>query len=372
MKIEAAIARTGQADFSIEAVDIDAPREDEILVRIVAVGLCHTDLVAQTGAIVALPAVLGHEGAGIVEAVGAKVSKVAPGDRVAITFRSCGGCGNCARGDAAYCHYFVPLNYMGTRPDGSRAIRGADEALSANFFGQSSFASHALTFERNVVKLPEEMPLHLAGPLGCGIQTGAGAIMRALACPAGSSLLIIGGGTVGLSAVMGAAIQGCAAVIVAEPHAERRALAIELGATHVIDPADEPDLAAAVRRIVPAGADFALDTSGHPEAQRAAVAALAPRGTLGLVGISPPGAPPPGEANDILTRGIAIRGIIEGDSDPDAFLPELIDLYLAGRLPFDRLVRTYPFAAINEAISDQHAGRCVKALLLMEAPRNGD
>jgi aryl-alcohol dehydrogenase len=365
VRIQAAVARAGEPGFSIEQARIDAPRDDEILVRIVAVGLCHTDLVAQTGAIVPLPAVLGHEGAGIVEAVGAGVTKVAPGDRVAITFRSCGQCGNCARGDAAYCHYFVPLNYAGTRLDGSRPISGDGTPLSASFFGQSSFGSHALTFERNVVKVPDAMPLELAGPLGCGIQTGAGAVMRALACSADSSLLVIGGGTVGLSAIMAAKVRECAAVIVVEPHAARRELALELGATHAIDPAAEPDLVAAVRSIVPAGADFALDTSGHPEAQNAAIAALAPRGTLGLVGISPPGTPPPGDANDILTRGIAIRGIIEGDSDPDIFIPELIALHLAGRLPFDRLVRRYPFTAINQAIADQHAGHCVKALLMM-------
>jgi aryl-alcohol dehydrogenase len=366
MKIDAAIARPAQPGFSIEPIELDAPRDDEILVRIIAAGLCHTDLVAQAGAILPLPAVLGHEGAGIVEAVGNAVSKVAPGDRVMVTFRSCGGCGNCAQGLAAYCHYFAPLNYAGTRIDGSRTVASSDGVpLAASFFGQSSFATHALTSERNVVRIPDAMPFELAAPLGCGVQTGAGAVLRSLACPVGSSIMIIGAGTVGLSAVMAAKIRQCGTIAVVEPHAARRALALELGATHAIDPAVETDLAAAIRAIVPSGINFALDTTGRPDAQLAAIAALAPRGTLGLVGISPPGAPVPGEANDLLSRGIAIRGIIEGDSDPDSFLPELIGLHLAGRLPVERLVTTYPFDAINTAVADQHAGRCVKPVLMM-------
>ena len=369
MDIDAAVARPGQADFSIERVRLDAPRADEVLVRIAAVGLCHTDLFAQAGGILPLPAVLGHEGAGVVEAVGAEVTKVRPGDRVALTFRSCGQCPNCAKGLAAYCHYLPALNYAGTRLDGSRTHACCDggEALSASFFGQSSLATHALTYERNLVVLPPAMPLALAGPLGCGVQTGAGAIMRALACPAGSSLLILGGGSVGLAAVMGAVIQGCGSIIVLEPHEARRTLALELGAHHALTPSAVAELPTAVRALHPAGVDYVLDTTGRPDLQQAALACLAPGGTLGLVGISPPGTPAPGEANAILTFGHTIRGITEGDSDPDTFLPRLIDLFLAGRLPIDRLVKTYRFADINLAIADQKAGVCVKPVLLMDA-----
>ena len=365
MKITAAVARTPGADFTLETVELDEPRADEIRVRIHAVGLCHTDLVARDGAMpFALPAVLGHEGAGVVEAVGAGVTKVATGDRVAITFRSCGACARCKSGDPAYCHSMPAMNYIGMRLDGSKSIHQDGADLASNFFGQSSWATHALTYERNVIKLPADMPFEVAGPMGCGIQTGAGGIMKALACESGSSLLILGGGAVGLSAVMGAKIQGCGTVIVVEPHAVRRSLALELGATHVIDPVAEPDLAAAVRAIVAIGVDYAFDTTGRPDTLTATMACLGPKGVFGIVGIPPAGTPMPGDLGTVLTFGQTVRGIIEGDSDPDVFLPELMTHWREGRLPLERLIKTFPLAQINEAVVAQHHGDCVKVVLL--------
>jgi aryl-alcohol dehydrogenase len=364
MNITAAVTRGPDRDFTIETVTLDDPRDDEILVRVVGVGLCHTDLAFKMSGSIAPPAVLGHEGSGIVERIGASVTKVEPGDRVAMTFRSCGECAHCLKGQPAYCYTMPQLNYAGVRTDGSKSIRCDDEEIAGNFFGQSSFATHALTYERNVVKVPEDVPLELVGPLGCGVQTGAGGVMRSLACEAGSSILIVGGGAVGLSAVMGAAIQGCSTIIVLEPHESRRALALELGATHALDPKESTDLAAAVRAIVPIGVDYAFDTAGIPPVLQAVMACLAPHGVFGIVGIAPPGTPMPGDLMTAVTFGHTVKGIIEGDSDPDAFIPELIDHYRAGRLPFDRLIRTYPLAEINRAIADQHRGECVKVVLL--------
>ncbi len=366
MQVTAAVARAPGADFTLETVELDDPRPDEILIRIAAVGVCHTDLVAREGGMpFSMPAVLGHEGAGVVEKVGSGVTKVAAGDRVAITFRSCGQCDRCKSGDPAYCYSMPMLNYIGMRPDGSKALAQDGTAVSSNFFGQSSFATYALAYETNVLKLPADIPFELAAPLGCGIQTGAGGIMLALACPAGSSLLITGGGAVGLSAVMGAVIQGCGTIIVVEPHAARRALATELGATHVIDPNAEKDLAAAVRAILPQGVDYAFDTTGRGDTLTAIMAALAPKGVLGIVGIPAPGTPMPGDLGSVLTFGQTVRGIIEGDSDPDAFLPVLIDHWRAGRLPLEKLVKTYAFAEINTAIAEQHHGDCVKVVLTL-------
>ncbi|MGE0829646.1 MAG: NAD(P)-dependent alcohol dehydrogenase [Hyphomonadaceae bacterium] len=365
MRITAAVARAPDVDFTIETVEIDEPRPDEVLVRIVGVGLCHTDLVTKAGfAPFSLPAVLGHEGAGIVERVGADVTKVAPGDRVAISFRSCGKCPRCGGGEPAYCAEFGMLNFGGARPDGSKAIRAEGEAIASNFFGQSSFGSYALTYERNLVKAPANAPLELLGPLGCGVQTGAGGVMNALACRAGSSILISGGGAVGLSAVMGAVVRGCKTIIVLEPHASRRALALELGATHALAPAETPDLAAAVNAITPGGVDYGFDTTGVSAVQQEAMKCLAARGVFGFVGISPPGTPPPGDIMQIIGMGQTIKGIVEGDSNPDVFIPELIKLYQAGRFPIDKLVRTYPLSQINQAIADQHHGECVKVVLL--------
>lgn len=367
MKIKAAIATAPHAPFEVREATLDEPRDDEILVRIVAVGLCHTDISARDGILpMRLPAVLGHEGAGVVEAVGSSVTKVAPGDNVLLTFRSCGECDRCVAGEPTYCRHSVQLNYTGARPDGSTSLSADDAPLSSNFFGQSSFATHALAYERNAVKVAADAPLAIFAPLGCGIQTGAGAVLRALRCPEGSSLLITGAGPVGLSAVMAARhIAGCAHVIVSDPKPERRALATELGATDVIDPGDGR-LNALVRQVLSAGVDYALDTTGVAAVMNGALQCLRPAGTLGMLGIPQVGdMPTPGLANAVLTYGLKIQGIIEGDSEPDVFIPELIEHHRAGRFPFDKMISTFPFDAINEAIEEQHAGRCTKAVLTM-------
>ncbi len=367
MQTVAAVARTPKGAFTIETVDVEAPRAGEVRVRIAGVGLCHTDLIFRDQfAPYPLPAVLGHEGAGVIEAVGPGVEGLAVGDRVVLGFSSCGHCARCDEGLPSYCREFPPLNYAGVRlEDGSKAFANGDEAISSHFFGQSSFAGHAIVRARNVVKVEDDdAPLEILGPLGCGFQTGAGGVMRSMACPAGSSIAIVGGGPVGLAAVMGAKIQGCAVIALIEPVAARRTLALELGATHVIDPV-EGDVSAALRAIIPDGVEFAFDTSGRVDAIEAALAALAPRGMLGLVGVPP-------RAEDALTINIAgmitygqrVVGIMEGDSDPQSFIPELIAAHRDGRFPFDKLVTTYPLAEINAAIAAQARGDCVKVVLI--------
>lgn len=370
MQVLAAVATGPGEPFSLQNLQLDAPRDDEILVRIVGVGVCHTDLVFRDAGMIPAPAVFGHEGSGIVEKTGSRITKFAPGDRVAITFRSCGDCVRCNCGDAPYCLTMPMLNYAGVRTDGSRsfraeAVNGGGE-VNGNFFGQSSFATHALTYERNLVKIPDDLPLELMGPLGCGVQTGAGGVMRSLACEAGSSLLITGGGPVGLSAVMGAKIRKCGTIILVEPHEARRKLALEFGATHVIDPMASEDVAAAVRAIVPDGVNYAFDTTGLPQIHAAIMGALGPKATVGLVGVAAPEQKLPGDVNTLMTFGHSIKGIIEGDSDPEVFLPELLQHYRNGDLPFDRMIKTYPFTQINEAIHAQHMGECIKVVLLMD------
>lgn len=372
MKCKAAIAREGVAEFGWSDVELDEPREDEILVRVAGVGLCHTDLIARDQFIpVGSPVVLGHEGAGEVVKVGARVTKVAPGDQVALSFRSCGSCQSCSDHKPSYCEHFSSLNMSGARPDGSKAIRLDGLPISSNFFGQSSFAEYALAYESNVVRIDDkDVPIELLGPLGCGIQTGAGGIMRSLACPAGSSLLVMGGGSVGLAAVMGARVQGCETIIVVEPHAARRDLAKELGATHTIDPIGN-DVGEAVRAILPGGVGYAFDTTGRPDSFAAVMASLAPRGHFGMVSAEAANTAITLDVNSFILAGHHLHGIIEGDSDPDVFIPELVALYKAGRFPFDRLVTTYPLEEIDRAIADQHSGRCIKAVLIPGLDRKG-
>jgi aryl-alcohol dehydrogenase len=366
MRITAAIARAAHQPFTLEEVDIEMPRGDEVLVAIQGVGLCHTDLIARDQFIpIALPAVLGHEGAGTVVAVGDGVRKVKAGDRVVMSFSSCGRCVRCAEKLPSYCTTFPSLNYSGRRPDGSSGISLNGAAVSSRFFGQSSFASHALATERNVVKIEDaSLPLAILGPLGCGFQTGAGAVMRSLACKPGSTICIFGGGPVGLAAVMGAAIVKCATIILVEPIAARRTVAKTLGATHVIDPSFGA-VGEAIREVVPDGVDFALDSCGREDAIMTALGSLSSRGLLGLVGVPPkPESAISVNLASLITYGHRIHGIIEGDSDLEQFIPELLEHFQAGRFPFDTLVKAYPLGQINEAIAAQHRGDCIKAVLV--------
>jgi aryl-alcohol dehydrogenase len=365
VEITAAVAHRPHADFTVDTLQLDGPRAGEVLVRISAVGLCHTDLAAREGVVpISMPAVLGHEGAGTVVEVGEGVTKVTPGDKVALTFNSCGQCFNCEHGAPAYCYQFVPLNYAGVRlSDGVSPISSADGPVNACFFGQSSFASHAIGNARNVVKLPADAPLDLVGPLGCGIQTGAGAVMNSLAAPAGSALLITGGGSVGLAGVLGGVVQGCETIIVAEPHESRRNLAKELGATHVVDPA-AGDLAEQVRAIVPDGVHNVFDTTGIPSVIEGSLGSMAPHAGLGLVGVpTDPAASMDLSLMQTLILGLRIYGIIEGDAFPDEFIPRLAQLHAEGRFRFDRMITKFPFEQINEAVEAQHKGEVVKVVL---------
>jgi aryl-alcohol dehydrogenase len=365
MRITAAVARTAGEPFSLEELTLEAPRADEVLLEVRGVGLCHTDIGARDGGFpLSFPFVAGHEGSGVVVEVGAEVTGIAVGDHVVASFNSCGNCPSCSAGDPSYCVNFAPLNYMGARQDGSSPLSTGEEQIGY-FFGQSSFATHAIANVRNVVKVDKDLPLELLGMLGCGIQTGSGAVMRAMACREGSALLVLGAGPVGLAAVMAGAVQGCAQIIVSEPNPTRRDLALELGATHALDPTDG-DLAEQVRAVLPQGVDYAFDTTGNPGVIGAAVGCMAHRGVIGLVGVpqdfTAAAALPLVPA---MALGLTFRGITEGDSDPATSIPELIDLYRKGVFPFDRMVdRTYSLAELNDAIAAQNRGDVVKVVVV--------
>ncbi|MGW1026796.1 NAD(P)-dependent alcohol dehydrogenase [Streptomyces sp. NPDC002577] len=367
MDITAAVAKEISGPFSLERIALAAPAADEIVVEIAGVGLCHTDLAAKDGHLpFPLPGVFGHEGSGVVVAVGSTVTKVASGDKVVLSFNSCGQCTQCRKGEPAYCQQFMAFNFGGTRPDGTSTLHLGDTALGSEFFGQSSFATHAIAHERNVVKVADDAPLSLLGPLGCGVQTGAGAVLNSLNCAPGSSLLVLGGGSVGLSAVMAGAVRELATVIVVEPHAQRRDLALSLGATHAIDPAAGP-LSEQVRTIVPEGVDYAIDTTGMVSVLEQAMQSLGHRAKLGIIGVpADPAAALPLNLIQAQVLGVTVTGIVEGDSDPDVFIPQLLDLHRTGRFPFDKLITTMPFSEINEAVAAQHRGEAVKIVLVHE------
>jgi len=346
----------------MRTVSLQAPRPDEVLVRIVATGVCQTDAhIRNQDYPTPLPVILGHEGAGIVEAVGSAVRDVAPGDHVALSFPSCGRCQPCRQGAPANCAHRSELSFGACRLDGSSAY---SDGVHGHFFGQSSFSRFTLASERNTVRIPEDMPWELVGPLGCGLQTGAGAVLNSLRVRPGESLAVFGTGSVGLAAVMAAKVAGAATVVAVDVIETRLALAAELGATHTVN-ARTDDVADRLRQIHPGGFDYVLEITAQPQLLALAVELLAPMGVAALIGGAPAGTTATINMRSLLAGGRMLRGIVQGDSVPQIFIPKLVELYRSGRFPIDRLVRTYEFADINQAFADAAQGTVVKPVLVM-------
>jgi aryl-alcohol dehydrogenase len=364
MRMRAAVARGPQLPFDLVDVELEEPRTDEVLVRLVASGICHTDLIIRDGWFpTPMPAVLGHEGGGVVERVGRDVTGVGVGDQVVLTYSSCHRCRNCLSGAPAYCENFWAHNFAGSRPDGSHTIREGGIEIGSSFFGQSSFAQYALVNQRGVVPVGSQIDLRLAGPLGCGIQTGTGAVLNTLRPQAGTSIAVFGAGAVGLSAVMAAKLSGCTRIIAVDRVATRLDLALEVGATDVIVGADA-EAARAIRKLTNGGVEFAVEATGVPEVLRVAMDSLAQRGTCGLVGAA---AARTTSALDMSTLlfGRKLVGIVEGDSVPAVFIPRLLDLHAQGSLPFDKIVTLHAFDDINEAVKGAESGELVKPVVVM-------
>jgi aryl-alcohol dehydrogenase len=364
VKIHAAVAWAAGEPLSIEEFDLDDPREDEILVRVEAVGVCHTDDNARRGRLpVVFPIILGHEGAGTVERTGTAVTRVRPGDRLLFTPDYCGRCEQCVLGFTPYCDQVIPVTFIGTRPDGSPRAHQDNRPVRASFFGQSSFATHSLVTERNIVPVPADAPLHYLAGLTCGVQTGAGAILNAMPVGPGRRVAIWGTGAVGLAAVMAAAASGADEILAVDRVGHRLKLALELGATHAIETTGT-ELADVTAQIIDAtrgGVDVALDTTGSPAVIMAAVESLATHGTASVITSS--GAPvtvPPGA---LLLKGRSLRGSMGGHINPTVFIPRLLDLHGQGRFPVDKLVRNYPFAEVGTAIADSLSGATIKPVL---------
>jgi aryl-alcohol dehydrogenase len=363
MEVEAAVVFETGGEFSTERLELTDPKDDELLVRIVGVGICHTDLVARDGHLPTPPppSVFGHEGAGVVEKVGARVTKVKPGDHVVLSWDYCGTCSSCKSGRDPYCLSFFLHNFHGARPDGSATLHKGDQVIHGSFFCQSSFADFALAKERSVVKVPDDIPLEILGPMACGVETGAGAVMNSLHPRAGSSIAVFGVGTVGMSAVLAAIVVGCTTIIAVDIHEGRLEMARGFGATHVIN-AGEADPVEAIRDITGGGVDYSLECVGSPGVLRQAVDVLPRCGVCGLVGAIAPGTEVSLDM-DLLMNGRTVTGILQGDSIPGLFIPRLIELYRQGRFPFDRMITFYPLREINKAVSDIEEGRVIKAIL---------
>lgn len=363
MQVRAAVMRSGDGPFSIEELELEAPQAGEVLVRMVATGMCHTDLLSRE-----LPPeffggaqVYGHEGSGVVEALGDDVEGLAIGDHVVLSFNHCGSCRACDAGRLPYCFNLTAYNMSGGRPDGSRSFTDGDgNTVGSHFFGQSSFASHSVVARRSVVKVDSSYDLERLGPLGCGIQTGAGAILNTLDVQPGEAVVITGAGALGLSAVMAAKIAGAGQIIAVDRHANRLELATKYGATATLS-GTPAEITAGIIELTGGGADKAFDTTGNAAVVRASFEGLHNLGTIGLAGVGF------GDLTfDFLSMigGRTIKGVMEGDSTPSEFIPRLAQLNADGEFPFHELITTYSLDQVNDAEAASADGSVIKPVLV--------
>jgi aryl-alcohol dehydrogenase len=364
MRITAAVSRAGAPAPVLEELELGEPRDEEILVRVIAAGICHTDLHSHVGLgmPVPKPAVLGHEGAGVVEKVGSAVSHLKVGDRVVISGGSCGNCPSCLSAKPSYCREAMPRSFGGRRSDGSTSLSNGDEQVASHFFAQSSFATHCVANARGAVPIPAGVPLDVVAPMGCGVITGAGAVIEALQVRPGQSIVVFGVGGVGLSAVMAARAAGATTIVAVDMVAERNELALELGATHAID-AGAGDFMERFRSILPFGADFSVNTTTSASAYDAAVQVLAMQGVAGFV--TRPREPWTPDMMGLLAHGRSLKGILGGSASPRLFIPKLVELWRQGRFPVEKMIARYDFADFGKAWHDCETAAVVKPVLMV-------
>lgn len=365
--VTAAVVREHKAPLTLETLALDDIRPNEARVRLVATGICHTDATVRNGGFpTPLPAVLGHEGAGIVEQVGSAVRNIRVGDHVILSAAYCTFCVQCRTGNPAYCETMLAENFGGRRTtDGTTSLRSQDgEAISSHFFGQSSFATYANVVESTLVPVAKDIPLEKLAFLGCGIQTGAGAILNELRPPAGSSVAVSGAGAVGLAAVMAARASGATTIIAIDLHDGRLDLAKEIGATHTVNARSADTVEELMRMTGGKGVNYILDTTALPKVLAVLATALSIRGTLALVGAGPFGTETPFETGASLAKGWTFKTLIQGSSVPQQFIPRMVSLWQQGRFPVEKLTRSYGFDDINQGFDDSASGAVVKPVIV--------
>lgn len=358
----AAIVRKPGGPFSLEDVELGTLRDNEVLVRIDACGICHTDIKFQE--LLPLPGVFGHEGTGVIEEVGNDVDDIRSGDRVVLSYPWCGVCPSCDRSEPYRCENIPALKFGGQRTDGSKPISQNGEPLTSAFFQQSSFATRAIALASAVIPIETDQPAEMLAALPCGVQTGAGAILNTFDVQEGEPLIIFGAGAVGLSAVMAGKLVNASPIIVVDVIASRLELALELGATYVFN-AREVDVPAKVKELLRHGVRYAFESSATVAALKDAIDCLGQGGKVGIVS-----APPAGETFPFSTRGLfervaSLHSIVQGFSIPREFLPKLIAYQEQGLFPYERLVTTYEFKDINQAVADTKSGAVIKPVLRM-------
>ena len=369
--IRAAVAFASDQPYRPVDVALRAPAAGEILVRIVSTSVCHTDVMTKNKGLCEFPIVLGHEGTGIVDAIGRNVSGFEIGDHVVLSYDSCGACPQCDIGKPSYCDSHGSLNFAGTRPNGKRTHRSHDSDspdIYGSFFQQSSFATYALSHASNTIKVDKSLPLELLAPLGCGVQTGAGTVFNTLDVKPESSLVIFGCGCVGLSAVMAARVAGAKQIIAVDINPNRLATATQLGATHAVHPGDFADDKALLEHVqrISGGCQYAIDTTGIPRVLRQAFDCCGPMGITAMIAPGVPGTEVSIEMLGLLP-GKVLRGVVQGDSVPQEFIPRLIKLWQQGEFPFDKpLTQFKGIDSIDAAVTAMSNGEVIKPVVVID------
>ncbi len=372
LAINASLAAGPATPFETVELTLRPPNANELLVKVVAAGICHTDVMTKTKALCDFPIVLGHEGVGVVEAVGSGTSGFLVGDHVIMTYDYCGTCPQCVSGAPSYCDHHGELNFAGVRPDGLCTHRHPDSEtadIAGSFFQQSSFATYALSHVTNTIKVDASLPLELLAPLGCGVQTGAGTVLNTLDAQPGTTMAVFGCGCVGLSAVMAATVAGVENIIAIDVNGARLAMAEELGATSTLNPEDfegENALVEAISTVRPSGCHYAIDTTGNPEVLRQAFEACGPMGVTAMIAPGVPGTEVTIEMMGLLP-GKSLRGVVQGDSVASEFIPYLIELWQDGKFPFDKLITTFDgLDSLDEAVNAMTAGEVIKPVVIVD------
>jgi NDMA-dependent alcohol dehydrogenase len=351
--------------MTVEDVELAAPGPGEVEVRLAASGVCHSDWNVVTGATAnPLPAVLGHEGAGVVGAVGEGVETVEEGDHVILSWLpACGRCFYCSRGRQVLCEVAMADMFRGTLPGGTlRLSQNGDHLYHYSYL--SAFAERCIVPEGCCVRIRDDVSLDVAALVGCAVMTGYGAAVTRAGIRPGEAIAIFGAGGVGLSAIMGSKLAGASAIVAVDPFPFRRETALELGATHALDPGAD-DITAFLREVTDGrGADAAIDSAGAPGVLAQAYAAVRRGGTVVAVGLPPEGTVAQLPASDLAREEKVITGSFYGSCSPQIDMPMLLDLYMDGQLPLDRLIsRTYPLEEINEAFAAMNAGEVARAVI---------
>ena len=346
MELKAAILYEAGQPLQVEEVDLGAPRAGEVLVRVAAAGVCHSDYHYMRGDLeMSLPAVLGHEGAGVVEEVGPGVTSVQPGDHVVLLWRAgCGRCAYCGTGRPALCPWGLQLRNTGRMPDGTSRLSRQGVELT-HFLGVSCFAEAAVCAEQSLLKIPDDVPLAIAALAGCSVMTGVGAAVNSARVEPGSSVLVLGGGGVGLCAVMGARLCGAAQIVVADLNPRKLELAREFGATDVVDASSE-DVVVTARRLSGAGVDYAFEAIGRADTVTQTVRAVRAGGMAVVIGVAPAAARAEISPFDLVLQEKTLKGSIYGSTRPQTDFPRLFELYRRGGCRWTACSRaTIPWSA---------------------------